>query len=134
MTIGKKDGSVNISSPIVAGETYGIINKGTLNFYDGTIKGKQGAVDGQITDKEENTREVEGIETIDEDTIYQTLYLEVSTPESNNATSNNLSIQARVSNTLGKIVATKKSKVFTSIIIMVIISITILLFHKKKKK
>ena len=134
VTIGKKDGSVNISSPIVAGETYGIINKGTLNFYDGTIKGKQGAVDGQITDKEENTREVEGIETIDEDTIYQTLYLEVNTPESNNATSNNLSIQARVSNTLGKIVATKKSKVFTSIIIMVIISITILLFHKKKKK
>ena len=42
--IGEKDGTVNVSSPIIQGETYGIVANKTYKFYDGTIKGKTAAV------------------------------------------------------------------------------------------
>lgn len=144
VTIGEKDGSVDINSPIIKGESYGVKNVGILNFYDGTIKGIKGAVEGNITDKEVGTQEVNGTEVIDSKT-YKTLYLSSSssttsnvgqngTLSQNNTQSNKLSIPSRVTNTLGNLVATKKSRTFTIIIIMAIISFALVLFYKKKKK
>ena len=55
INIGTKDGTVNKESPIIKSSSdNGIYNgNGTLNFYDGTIKGKT-AISGTINDIEEN--------------------------------------------------------------------------------
>ena len=55
INIGVKDGTVNKESPIIKSSSdNGIYNgNGTLNFYDGTIKGKT-AISGTINDIEEN--------------------------------------------------------------------------------
>ena len=55
INIGIKDGTVNKESPIIKSSSdNGIYNgNGTLNFYDGTIKGKT-AISGTINDIEEN--------------------------------------------------------------------------------
>lgn len=65
MTIGVKDGSVNSSTPVIIGENYGLLNTGTttLNFYDGIIKGINGAISGTVNDYE--TTLVGGTELID---------------------------------------------------------------------
>lgn len=76
LNIGTKDGSINTSSPIIQGATYGINNSGTLKFYDGTIKGVTDAISGTISDKETNSQVVKGTETID-GTTYITAHLEV---------------------------------------------------------
>ena len=50
LTIGENDLTVVRESPILIGETYGInVNAGTLNFYDGILKGKANAIRGSIT-------------------------------------------------------------------------------------
>ena len=147
VTIGEKDGSVDISSPIIKGESYGVKNVATLNFYDGTIKGIKGAVEGKITDKEVDTQEINGTEVIDSKT-YKTLHLaSTSSPTSNvgqngtlnqnNTQSNKLSIPSRVTNALGNFVANNKSRISTiiliiTIIIMTMIVITIFLFKKSR--
>ena len=50
LTLGKDDGTVNQELIKIEGETNGIINTGTLNFYDGTIIGGT-AIQGNITNK-----------------------------------------------------------------------------------
>ena len=52
VTIGTKDGNVNNSKPIIRGETYGIVNKKYVRFYDGTVYGINGGISGNITDLE----------------------------------------------------------------------------------
>ncbi len=44
ITIGKKDGVINPTSPVITGETYGIAAKTGYNFYDGIIRGKTSAL------------------------------------------------------------------------------------------
>ena len=138
VTLGTKDGSVNISSPMVVGNTYGVKNTATLNFYDGTIKGKTAAIEGTPTEEEENTHEVNDIEVIDEDTTYLTLHLEANASMLNNAAPNSFNIPARVSNALGNFVANNKSRISTiiliiTIIIMIVTGIKILFFIKSRK-
>ena len=148
VTLGTKDGSVNVSSPIVQGMSYGIKNVGILNFYDGTIKGVTGAVEGTITEEEENTREVNGTEPIDEEISYLTLHLESTRGALNLAgnrqlnnnginseddtESSKMSIPSRVSNALGKLVETKESRTATIIVSTIILLIIALWIRKKK--
>lgn len=40
MTIGTKDGSVDLSTPVITGKTYGVIANYQYAFYDGIIKGR----------------------------------------------------------------------------------------------
>ena len=54
MTLGIKDGNIVTSTPIIRGETYGIENEGTLNFYDGKIMGITGTIQGNTDDLDGN--------------------------------------------------------------------------------
>lgn len=71
LTIGQKDGNINNSTPIIQGETYGIISTGTINFYDGTIKGITDSILGNITDNENEI--INATETIN-NKIYKVTY------------------------------------------------------------
>ena len=50
LTLGQDDGTVRQDLITIEGNTYGILNSGTLNFYDGTINGAS-AIQGTITDR-----------------------------------------------------------------------------------
>ena len=52
LTLGQDDGTVNQELITIEGNTYGIVNSGTLNFYDGTINGTS-AIQGVITNRPE---------------------------------------------------------------------------------
>ena len=71
LNIGTKDGNIN-NIPIIKSIQYGINTTGTLNFYDGIIKGKIDSINGTINDIEENSTRIDLIETIDEETYYIT--------------------------------------------------------------
>ena len=75
MTIGAKDGNINTSSPNIRGETSCIESLGTLNYYDGILKGITGVISGTISDQETNTQIVDTTEVIDGKT-YLVEYLE----------------------------------------------------------
>ena len=75
LTIGVKDGNINTSSPELRGKTNGIKSTRTFNFYDGIIKGKTAAINGTVSDQEDNSQITNGTETIDGST-YQTAVLE----------------------------------------------------------
>ena len=71
LTIGSKDGTVSKENPTITGNSYGINNSGTFNFYDGTIKGKTGAITGAVAEIEEGYEIIK--ETIDS---YEVKYLD----------------------------------------------------------
>ena len=75
LTIGTKDGNIITSNPIITGKGYGVNNTSTLKFYDGFIKGKNAAINGTITEMEDNSTKVEGTELLNGDT-YFTVHLE----------------------------------------------------------
>ena len=52
LTLGQDDGTVSQDLITIEGNTYGIINSGTFNFYDGTINGAS-AIQGVITNRPE---------------------------------------------------------------------------------
>ena len=74
MTIGSQDGNINTSSPIIKGNTSGIVNAATFNFYDGIIKGLTGTISGNVSDIENNSHRTTSTEVID-GTTYYTEYL-----------------------------------------------------------
>ena len=71
LNIGIKDGIIDNTSPVLEGKVYGVKTTGTFNFYDGIIKGKTDAIDGTISDQEDNTQVVSGT-----DGDYKTSWLE----------------------------------------------------------
>ncbi len=73
MNIGKKDGIIDASSPLIIGRNYGINNTKTLNIYDGIIKGVSASVNGKISDTETGSTRVDSTETIDGN-VYNTTY------------------------------------------------------------
>lgn len=83
--IGKKDGTVNMSSPEIRGTTYGIINTGTIKFYDGIVKGVLGSVDGNIAEVEDNYERKDDTETINGTTYYTTYLTQINNGLLNNA-------------------------------------------------
>ena len=80
MTIGVKDGTIDTQSPVIQGKSYGINASNAYNFYDGTIIGRNNAVNNekQIADIETNSELKHHSETIDGVT-YKSIYLD-STP------------------------------------------------------
>ena len=90
INIGTKDGNVDKTSPIIKGQTYGIVANSKYNFYDGTIKGITNSVgtattgntptvaidtnESKINEIEENSEKVKSEEAINNQT-YKILYL-----------------------------------------------------------
>ena len=77
LTIGSKDGQINSSSPSIKGDTYGVKATGTINLYDGVLKGITDSISGTISDQETNSQIVNGTETSDGKT-YKTSHLEIT--------------------------------------------------------
>ena len=75
LIIGTKDGNIDTTSPTIVGETYGLVHTSTFNFYDGTIKGIQAAISGDITEREEDSQIVDGT-YVDGEKTYLTQHLE----------------------------------------------------------
>ena len=74
-TIGNDDGTIDIDSPVLKGELYGLNSyEGTLNFYDGIIKGITGRHLGNISNIAEHAQIFED-EDIDDRKIYYSEYL-----------------------------------------------------------
>lgn len=69
------EGDIDTTSPIIIGNTFGIKNNATLEFYDGIVKGIEGVISGNPTTQEPNTKWINGTEVIDGKT-YKTGYLE----------------------------------------------------------
>ena len=76
LIIGTQDENVDITSPVLIGEVDGVRSLGTVNFYDGIIKGKENAINGTVSEKENNYKIANGTETIG-DNQYKTAYLEL---------------------------------------------------------
>ena len=74
LTIGAKDGNINASSPDLTGDTYGVNNNGTFNYYDGVLKGQLDSINGSVSDYETNSNRVNTTEVIGGIT-YQKTYL-----------------------------------------------------------
>ncbi len=75
VTIGNKDGNISTTDPVIRGEKDAIKSTGTLNYYDGIIKGKTNLINGTTSDLETGTSIVTGSEVIDNKT-YITGHLE----------------------------------------------------------
>ena len=74
-TIGDDDGTIVVSTPVLRGVTTGVNNTGgTLNFYDGIIKGTSDTIIGNTPNEPNNTHEVTPNEVIG-GTTYHTVYL-----------------------------------------------------------
>ena len=75
LRIGENDRNVAIDSPVLKGDSYGLyIENGTVNFYDGILKGQIGGYTGQITNIADRTELYYDYETINE-IDYNTVYL-----------------------------------------------------------
>lgn len=76
IVLGDKDGVIDTSSIVIQGKTNGIENAGTVNFYDGIIKGITESITTAFGEIENNSHEVDDTEVIDGFT-YKTKYLEL---------------------------------------------------------
>lgn len=76
IVLGDKDGVIDTSSIVIQGKTNGIENVGTVNFYDGIIKGITESITTAFGEIENNSHEVDDTEAIDGFT-YQTKHLEL---------------------------------------------------------
>ena len=72
--IGVKDGTIDITTPILKGETYGVNNASQFSFYDGTIKGLIHTVNGNVTSIEDNATTIYTTEVIN-NKEYRVIYL-----------------------------------------------------------
>lgn len=76
LTIGTDDSNINAADPVLQGYTYGVEiaseATGSINFYDGILKGVTAPISSSITT---TATQVSGIETIGTDT-YNTLHLQ----------------------------------------------------------
>ena len=74
-TIGTQDETVKVDSPIIKGNTYGVYREnGTVNFYDGILKGQTAGYYPVINTVQDGTTIISGTEIIEE-VVYQTNYL-----------------------------------------------------------
>ena len=77
LTIGEKGGEVNTTVPEIKGARYGVnsTTSGTVNFYDGVVKGKTGAFSGEITEVEPDYNVVKDVDTEGYENGYLTKYV-----------------------------------------------------------
>ena len=74
--LGENDGNVDIDSPNIKGELYGLyIQEGTLNYYDGVLKGLNEGYYGQITNIANRTQLYYDDDEIIDEVEYQVVYL-----------------------------------------------------------
>ena len=74
LTIGNSGDSLNQTSPVIIGETYAIESVNGFNFYDGILKGIDGAYSGEARTKSESYAIVHDEEEIGGN-MYKTAYL-----------------------------------------------------------
>ena len=79
-TIGNSEDDIDATSPVIEGNTDGIRNVGTLNFYDGIIRGKDNAINGDVTDQVEGAIIIDGT-----DGDFKTAHLELMENLNNNS-------------------------------------------------
>ncbi len=72
LTIGVQGGGINASSPDLTGDTYGVNNNGTFNYYDGVLKGQMDSINGSISSKEANSNRIDTTEVIGGITYHKT--------------------------------------------------------------
>lgn len=77
LTIGAKDGTIDLTIPTLIGATDGVTNSNIFNFYDGKIYGKTAAITGSVTDIETNSSIVSTTDTIGSET-YNLNYLQLN--------------------------------------------------------
>ena len=79
VTIGTQGGTLDTSNPEIRGYTYGvyITGTGTLNWYDGILKGISNYINGTVTGQEQNTQPHTDTEVIDSAT-FNIAYLETT--------------------------------------------------------
>ncbi len=76
VNVGTLDGTVDSTTPIIQGKTYGVKSVGTFNFYDGILKGQTGTYNGTLSDTEPSSHISNGTEVIDGAT-YNTAIVEL---------------------------------------------------------
>lgn len=59
---GTEGGGVSTTSPVAIGSIYGINNSSTFNFYDGILKGKTDAINGNVNNIETNYSVTTGVD------------------------------------------------------------------------
>ena len=74
LIIGNDDGTIDITSPIIRGSSYGVTNSATFNFYDGKLMGVTNAISGSVSSKVQGSVVTNSTEIIDGIT-YKTAYL-----------------------------------------------------------
>ncbi len=75
LTIGIKDGTIDTIVPSITAGGYGVNSTGTFKFYDGTIRGVTGSINGTVTEIETGSTRVDATEVIN-NTTYNTTHLE----------------------------------------------------------
>ena len=66
LTLGKNDGTINIDSPVLKGDTYGLyITAGNVNFYDGILKGITDRYHGNLNALADHAQVFEDTEVLD---------------------------------------------------------------------
>ena len=101
LTIGKSDNNVDIGTPVVKGNTYGLyISGGIVSFYDGILKGQTGGYYGNVSSIQDGYEIVDDEETID-DVVYKTNYLTKKSEYITNVRTNRnyLSLKAAIEET-----------------------------------
>ena len=74
LNLGNNDGTIDDTSPVVQGETYGIkssVNTSTFNFYDGIVKGVTDSISGSISTTETGATRVDSMDNNYHVTYYQ---------------------------------------------------------------
>ena len=74
LIIGTEGGTLSANNPVIQGRTYGVNTRGTINFYDGIIKGVDDPTSKTIDVIESGTSPVNGTEVIGGNT-YKTVHL-----------------------------------------------------------
>lgn len=65
LTIGTKDEGLNITTPVIKSDTYGVYNENTFNFYDGILKGQTNGYYGNVSAMQDATTINDDVEIID---------------------------------------------------------------------
>ena len=74
--LGSNDGDIAIDAPVLKGELFGLyIDSGTLNFYDGILKGQNEGFSGQITNIADRTELYYEDDEIINEVEFQVVYL-----------------------------------------------------------
>ena len=110
VTIGEKGGEVNTTVPEIKGKTYGVnsTTAGTVNFYDGVVKGKTGAFNGTVTELEPNYQIIET--TVDEYKCAKLLPIGEGIPSASIGSVNYFSLQDAIKSSQdGNVIVVRKN-------------------------